>query len=166
MTEPLQRYYQRAPRFILRPQENSFIRFAGPRRDPWEEDTQIKNISMSGLIFSAPVDIAPEIGEMIKVQFEVPGASQMACWARVQRINAVSNEKVMIAIQFEKLELAHKLLLKYGLNQKKKNDEKLNRREKLMSLPLWIAHNSSSVFKLLFISSALAVLWYFMNYWI
>jgi hypothetical protein len=78
MTQTLAKYQSRYQRYILQPDDNTLIRVAGPHQTPWEEATEIQNISLTGLAFTAPAELCPLIGEIVKIQFEVPGSAQTA----------------------------------------------------------------------------------------
>lgn len=118
MNQSLAKYHSRAQRYILQPQDNTLVRVAGPHQIPWEEGTEIKNISLSGLAFTAPIDLCPLVGEFIKIQFEVPGSQMMACYGLVTRIDAINTAEMLVGIQFYKLEMSHRILLLQGLAQK------------------------------------------------
>lgn len=118
MTQSLAKYHARSPRYILQPQDNTLVRVAGPSQIPWEEGTEIKNISLSGLAFTARSDLCPMVGEFIKIQFQVPGAEEMACYGLVTRLEAQSSHEMLVGIQFYKLEMAHRIVLLQGLAQK------------------------------------------------
>ncbi len=118
MNQSLAKYHSRAQRYILQPQDNTLVRVAGPHQIPWEEGTEIKNISLSGLAFTAPIDLCPLVGEFIKIQFEVPGSEMMACYGLVTRIDAINTAEMLVGIQFYKLEMSHRILLLQGLAQK------------------------------------------------
>ncbi len=116
MTDTSFKHYARAPRYVLRPFENQLIRFSGPQNEPWEEQTEIENLSMTGLIFSAPRSLCPGTGELVKIQFEVPGSVQMACYAVVTRLETEdSSDFVKVAVKFENLLPAHRNVLRRGL---------------------------------------------------
>lgn len=119
----LARYHARSPRYILQPYDNTLIRVAGPRQDPWEEGTEIRNISLSGLVFTAPSELCPIIGETIKIQFEVPGNQAMACFGLVTRLEPCGEYEMSVGIQFQKLDIAHKIVLLQGLARKLKDQQ-------------------------------------------
>lgn len=136
MNQHLAKYHQRAPRYILQPLDNNYIRVAGPQQTPWEENTEIKNISLSGLAFTAPVDLCPTMGEFIKLQFEIPGGEQIACHAMVTRIEPYDNSSCLIGIQFYRLQSATKIALLQGLaknlkQQMQAKQEQLSKRNYL-----------------------------------
>ena len=116
----LAKYHGRAPRYVLNTEDNNLIRYSGSERLPWEENTQIKNISLTGLTFSAPTDLSPMIGEIIKIQFVIPGSKQMACYAIVIRIDADSDSDYenSIAVHFYKLDRLQRINLLQGLTEK------------------------------------------------
>lgn len=125
MTQGLARYHSRSPRYILDTDDNYLIRVAGPRQTPWEEGTEIKNVSLTGLAFTAPEDLCPILGEVIKIQFQVPGQQNMACYGIVTRIeNEEASHNCLVAIHFYKLEMAHRLILAQGLTEKLKHRNK------------------------------------------
>jgi hypothetical protein len=120
MTQSLAHYHARSPRYILQPQDNTLIRVAGPTQIPWEEGTEIKNISLSGLAFTAPLELCPIVGEFIKIQFHVPGSSEMACYGLVTRLEPMGSSEMVVGIQFYKLEMPHRIALLQGLAQRLK----------------------------------------------
>lgn len=122
MQGPLARYVSRSPRYILQPEDNTLIRVAGPQQTPWEEGTEIQNVSLSGLAFTAPNDLCPVIGEIIKIQFEAPGQSQMACFALVSRLER-RGQQTLVGIKFLKLEFAQRVYLAQSLADKLKGQK-------------------------------------------
>jgi hypothetical protein len=137
MANTLAKYHARAPRYILQPQENTLIRVAGPRQVPWEENTEIRNISLSGLAFTAPPDLSPMLGEVIKIQFQVPGSKQMACYGLVTRLEPVSRSELMVGVKFYKLDMPHRVMLAKGLSIKLR-DQQMNRLEQDRALAVSI----------------------------
>jgi hypothetical protein len=125
----LAKYHARQPRYILQPHDNTFIRVAGPKQLPWEEGTEIRNISLSGLSFMAPSDLCPIVGEVIKIQFEVPGKSQMACHGLATRLEPMGHHSMLVGVQFIKMEMPQRLALLQGLAQKLKEQQTRNERE-------------------------------------
>lgn len=115
MTTSLARYHARAPRYILNADDNNLVRLSGAERLPWEESTEIRDISLTGLSFTAPMDLSPQLGEIIKIQFSVPGAEQMACYAVVIRVQNIYDFKNLIAVHFYKLDRLQRLNLVQGL---------------------------------------------------
>lgn len=134
MVSNLAEYKSRSPRYILQPHDNTLIRVAGPHQIPWEEGTFIHNVSLSGLAFTAPNDLCPAIGEVIRIQFDTQAQGQMACSALVIRIQKATNSSMLVAVKFLKLELAQKLSLAQALTQKiKEQSEEMERRQKAIT---------------------------------
>lgn len=131
MNQNLARYHARAPRYILNTEDDSLIRVAGPRQIPWEEGTEIKNVSLTGLAFTAPEDLCPVLGEIIKIQFLAPGAKQMASFAIVTRLDNFDNHQILVGLHFYKMEMGHRVTLAQGLARKLKD---ISDREKILSL--------------------------------
>ena len=114
----LARYHARSPRYTLDTQDNHLVRFSGAERFSWEEKTELKNISLTGLSFVASSDLSPQLGEIIKIQFAVPGSETMACFAVVTRIEQTSDSENDIAVHFYKLDRVQRINLVQGLAQK------------------------------------------------
>lgn len=118
MHQRLARYHSRSPRYILNTEDDSLIRVSGPRQTPWEEGTEIRNVSLTGLAFTAPEDLTPLIGEVIRIQFQIPGGNQAACYGIVTRMEEDKNGMVLVAVHFYKLEMTHRLILAQGLSKR------------------------------------------------
>lgn len=159
MAQGLARYHGRSPRYILNTQDDSLIRVAGPRQMPWEEGTEIRNISLTGLGFIAPSDLCPLLGEVIKIQFEVPGSQPMACYAVVTRIDPLKNQKMLVGVHFYKLEMAQRIALAQGLSRKLKDQVD----QQLITENSKIKLTASDFFKVLVMSSLLGV-WAFFTW--
>lgn len=131
MNHSLARYHARSPRYILNTEDDCLIRVAGPRQVPWEEGTEIKNVSLTGLAFIAPEDLCPLLGEIVKIQFQPPGSKQLASYAIVTRLDPMENEKILVGLHFYKMEMGHRVALAQGLARKLKE---ISDREKILSL--------------------------------
>lgn len=165
MTQGLAKYHARSPRYILDTEDDFLIRVAGPQQMPWEEGTQIRNVSLTGLAFTAPEDLCPLLGEVIKIQFAVPGSQMMACYGIVTRLEQESDERMLVGLHFYKLEMAHRIVLAQGLSRKfrsqksSKNPDSLDTQlnEWYMTLP----HTFVMAFMLSFWSWAMVVIIHF-----
>ncbi len=118
MSQSLAKFHGRSPRYVLNTQDDNLIRYAGSERWPWEEKTEIRNISLTGLSFIAPADLSPLIGEIIKIQFSVPAGKQMACYAIVIRIDEENSHENLLAVHFYKLDRLQRINLLQGLSGK------------------------------------------------
>jgi hypothetical protein len=126
MTTSLARYHARAPRYILNTEDDSLIRLSGAEQLAWEESTELRDVSLTGLSFTAPQDLSPQIGEVIKVQFSVPGSKQMACYAVVIRIEKLDPLDNLIGVHFYKLDRTQRLNIVHGLTEKIKYQTELS----------------------------------------
>lgn len=158
MLPSLARYVARRPRYILQPHDNTLVRVAGPQQTPWEEGTEILNVSLSGLAFTAPSDLAPILGEIIKIQFAVPGRQDMACLALVIRMQKQGPSTMLVAVKFLKLEMPQRLALAQALAKKLKDQSDLSVSENRAS---WLESKKTR----LLLSTGFALLWLFLLHW-
>lgn len=148
MAGNLARYHGRSPRYILDAEDDSLIRIAGPQQIPWEEGTQIQNISLTGLSFTAPDDLSPILGEVIKIQFRLPTGKQIASHSIVTRLeHRKRNHLVLVGVHFYKMDTLTRVNLAKSLIYKLKNSDSsfinADSRHSLkkffaMSLSLWM----------------------------
>jgi hypothetical protein len=153
----LARYHGRSPRYILNTEDDFLVRVAGPKQIPWEEGTEIKNVSLTGLAFTAPDDLCPLLGEVVKIQFTPPGASQMACYGIVTRLDSDSDSQTLVAIHFYKMEMSQRIVLAQGLARKIRESSGKNNMDEITS-------SSSSEITLnhapqIFLMTSIALLW-------
>jgi len=140
------------------------VRVAGPQQIPWEEGTEIKNISLSGLAFTTSVELCPIVGEFIKIQFQVPGTTQMACYGLVTRLEPLGQTEILVGVQFYKLEMPHRIVLLQGLAQKLKDQQQENRQAPIGFWAQWKFQwlknpRASLMMILFFLSWMILVLW-------
>lgn len=157
MNQNLARYHARSPRYFLNTEDESLIRVAGPRQTPWEEGTEIRNVSLTGLAFTAPDDLCPILGEVIKIQFLAPGGKQMASHAIVTRLDPIANsEKILVGLHFYKMEMGHRVVLAQGLARKLKD---ISDREKIIRLQEGGLHSLEGAFPQVLLMLNYFVLW-------
>lgn len=143
MNTVLRKFVPRAPRYVLRPKDEKFLRFAYQDDRSHSYSTQFINLSETGMAFSIDRETAPHIGDIIKVEFPIPGHSQVAWFARVIRIEEYSPDKdrnlyhqdsedlVLVGIKFHDLPPGHRKAIREGLN-KKFNDLLIDRYRNLL----------------------------------
>ncbi|MFV3409959.1 PilZ domain-containing protein [Bdellovibrio bacteriovorus] len=153
----LARYHGRSPRYILNTEDDSLVRVAGPKQVPWEEGTEIKNVSLTGLAFTAPDDLCPLLGEVVKIQFTPPGSRQMACYGIVTRLENISDSRMLVGVHFYKLEMQQRIVLAQGLARKFKESQERGQIDDMLNHP----RNSVSFANLpqLVLMGLLATLW-------
>lgn len=131
----LARYHGRSPRYILNTEDDSLVRVAGPKQVPWEEGTEIKNVSLTGLAFTAPDDLCPLLGEVIKIQFTPPGSKQMACYGIVTRLENITDSRTLVGVHFYKLEMSQRIVLAQGLARKFKETQERGQIDEMLNRP-------------------------------
>lgn len=83
-------YYQRSPRYVLRPGDRSLMRFAGMDTKGESTHARVRDLSSTGLSFIVEGDAVPFENELLKIEFDVPGHRQIAWYATVVRVEARS----------------------------------------------------------------------------
>lgn len=111
------------------------MRVAGPKQIPWEEGTEIKNVSLTGLAFTAPDDLCPLLGEVVKIQFTPPGSRQMACYGIVTRLENISDSQMLVGVHFYKLEMQQRIVLAQGLARRFKESQERGQIDDLLNRP-------------------------------
>lgn len=139
MSTSLARYHARAPRYILNTEDNSLVRLSGAEQLSWEEKTELRDVSLTGLSFLAPQDLSPQMGEVIKIQFAVPGSQQMACYAVVIRIEKINQFDNLIGVHFYKLDRTQRLNLVQGLTEKVQKPGNTNLKDSKMNTVISVA---------------------------
>lgn len=139
MTTSLARYHGRSPRYVLNTEDNSLVRLSGATQLSWEEKTELRDISLTGLSFLAQQDLSPQIGEVIKIQFSVPGSQQMACYAVVIRIEKINQFDNMIGVHFYKLDRTQRLNLVHGLAEKVQKNKPESSKQSKMNMFISVA---------------------------
>nr|BFD58723.1 hypothetical protein CKG001_08300 [Bdellovibrio sp. CKG001]BFD62148.1 hypothetical protein BdHM001_08290 [Bdellovibrio sp. HM001]BFD67937.1 hypothetical protein HAGR004_29590 [Bdellovibrio sp. HAGR004] len=153
----LARYHGRSPRYILNTEDESLVRVAGPKQIPWEEGTEIKNVSLTGLAFTAPDDLCPLLGEVVKIQFTPPGSRQMACYGIVTRLENISDSQMLVGIHFYKLEMQQRIVLAQGLARRFKESQERGQIDDLLNRPR--SNLSLASLPQLVVMGMLATLW-------
>ena len=179
MSDSARSYVARAPRYVLRPDDNQMIRYALPHEKHNPYQTKYINISQTGLAFivsqRALRNGFPLVGDNIKVEVPVPGGDQFAWWAKIIRIEEYENpwkrfesdsfwdeDLVMVAVRFDNLPVGHAETLRVGLVKRFdeiKLEQAKNRRREMAE---WWALNYKSL--LLYI--AMTLLTFAVLYWL
>ena len=82
------RYYPRAPRYVFRPEDESLSRFAGMAKNGQPTHARVRDVSATGISFVVAAGSAPREGDMLKVEFGLPGKKQFAWFATVARVES------------------------------------------------------------------------------
>lgn len=116
MSSALKRYYPRSPRYVLQPLDRTVLRFAQMQTRGISATTTITDVSESGLCFTLSSEAKPDEGDMLKVEFTVPGRGQIACFATVVRVEEKTG-LTYVGILFRNLPSGHRRILGEGLTQ-------------------------------------------------
>ena len=108
------RYFTRSPRYVLQTFDETLLRFASLQTRGQSSSTKVLNLSETGLAFEIHPDDAPSEGDVLKVEFDVPHQSRIACFATVTRIEP-GELFHLVGLQFRNLPKAYRRLLAQGL---------------------------------------------------
>ena len=117
-------YLSRSARFVYEADEKSHLRFAPSTTKGEIHHAIIRDLSDTGLSFALASNMqAPEEGELLKVEFPIPGRKNIACFATVVRVDAHSEWDPewgdrghnVIGLQFRNLPALHLRSIKKGL---------------------------------------------------
>jgi hypothetical protein len=154
----LRRYVHRAPRYVLRPNDKHMVRYLPEQlRGPMAvHKTKMINVSETGMAIMVDSQVAPHIGERMKVELPVPGGEQIAWWARVVRTELVEaswwaneiedhHDQIVVGLRFEELPSGHRKAIRRGLEARFIEDVRERRRQKLLFLYASMLENSGKL---------------------
>ncbi len=170
MSDTLRRFIPRATRYVLRPQDQKMLRFSHQDEKGAEaiQETTLVDLSKTGLAFLIEREDAPLLGDLIKVEFAIPGGEQMAWWARVVRCeehtkkiwwmreNPDFQDLIMIGVQFQNLPQMQQSHIQSNLDVRLKELMIQHRRVQMARLTSWFIYRGIRI--LLVSGFALAVL--------
>jgi hypothetical protein len=158
------RYFQRSPRYVLRPGDRSLMRYAGMETKGDATPARVRDLSATGLSFVVDGDNVPFENELLKVEFNIPGDKagknqQVAWFATVMRVETRNDWDpqlgdqtfTLIALRFRPLPRALHNAIEKSLNGRITPDEE----------PLPSTQDASALFTLAAATSALlaSMLW-------
>ncbi len=131
MNQRARKFVQRAPRYVLRPQDRKDMRFSLEHTfgQGGIENTLLLNLSESGAAFVIEKNHAPKLGDRIKVEVPIPQGDRIAWWGHVVRTSFFEprgwfkrdgfdqESRVVVAINFDELPEPHSRALRRGLNR-------------------------------------------------
>ena len=150
--EKIQKYQPRAPRYVLRFQDNSVLRFAAYSQGSKKMHTKIVNLSESGMAFLLPMLDNPKLDEVIKVQFEAPHGPSIACFAKVVRIDVhrtwdsrqAPKTFKLVAVHFMNLPPKQQELIRKGLGKEFKRQRRQYMIQQNINRSLWLLSSMAS----------------------
>ena len=170
--DSLRRFVPRATRYVLRPQDKHILRFSSHKDEGASaiQETTLVNLSRTGLAFLVEREFAPLLGDLIKVEFNVPGNEQkVAWWARVVRTEEYTQniwwmkedpkfrDLITIGIHFQELPEGHQSQIQTGIDQRL--EQLVREYRKLQGQRLWAWWKWRGFRIAAFLFAALAVLW-------
>lgn len=93
MTNSKSKFITRSPRYIISDEDDNIIIFTSDQKNSTSCRADCLNISGSGLGFIVENDYAPDFGEIIKLDFNIPNQNKVSWWGRVVRLSEYSEEK-------------------------------------------------------------------------
>lgn len=161
MSQQAKKFHHRAPRYVIQPKDEKFLRFAHENDKQRTYTTQIINISESGLAFVVDKDCVPQIGDTIKVEFPV-GNERVAWFAKVMRLESFDNQpwwktqreaasvpsdeeveedEVLVGIQFQDLPEGHSEQIQKELEKKFLDMVRAEKKEKIIRSFEFVTNN-------------------------
>jgi hypothetical protein len=169
VNNPVRKWFGRAPRYVLRPEDNQFVRFANEVRQK-ASGIEILDISKTGMAFTVHREQVPRLGENIIIEFEAPGTGQMACFARVVRLEeqagraswGTPKKGIIVAVHFllKRGQIQH---LGRGLEQKFDKLKAEQNREYFRRRLEWLKHYAKLAILYAAVIFALVFVFYFLT---
>ena len=125
-TRNLEDLYPRAPRHVIEVGDAEVVRFAQLPKGSKTMHTRIVNLSESGMAFLTPSHTAPDVEEVIKVEFMAPNSPPIACFAKVVRVElhkTYSHDQrpqtfKLVAVEYTQIHPLQKQILAQGLSER------------------------------------------------
>lgn len=116
-------YFPRSPRYVFGDSDDGVVRFAGMNTRGVIHRAAIRDLSESGLAFALGETDPPEEGELLKIEFPIPGRKNIACFATVIRVEERTEwdpewgdrGHTLVGLQFRNLPSLHFRALRKGL---------------------------------------------------
>lgn len=119
-------YHTRTPRYVLKAEDESLMRFAGMETKGIAYRARVRDLSATGFAFVVGGAEPPEEGEVLKIEFTVPGRGQIACFATVIRVDRREDwdpeigtrEQTLVACQYRNLPSLHARSIELSLKSR------------------------------------------------
>lgn len=135
MSSAATRYQTRSPRYTLRAHDRTLLRYAGMDTRGVSMPAEMQNLSETGIAFTLPVTAeAPQEGDVLKIEFTVPGREQIACFSTVVRVESIAHwepdfgEKLtlQVGVKFRNLPSLYQKALQQSLNGLTSGDQAID----------------------------------------
>lgn len=175
--DSLRRFIPRANRYVLRPKDQHLLRFSSQSEASTSgvHETTLINLSRTGLAFLVEREFAPPLGDLIKIEFNVPGNEhKVAWWARVVRTEEYTQniwwmkndpqfrDLITIGIHFQELPEGHQDQIQGGID--KRLEDLMYEYRKLQLQRLWSWWKWRGIRIAAFMMATAGVLW--VLYWL
>lgn len=133
MSNAAKKFIPRAPRYVIRSDDDQLVRFTADLKNTERySTTRFVNLSATGLAFVTQIDVAPRIGEFIKVEFPLPSGERMAWFAKVARIevwrkstsflasseNYDDSNDILVGLEFQQFSPSHRERIQHAIEEK------------------------------------------------
>jgi hypothetical protein len=142
MGNAARKFFDRAPRYILHAGDEKIVRVAPRnRRKNQIYHLEILDVSETGMSFIVNWNYLPQIGEILKVEFPVPGENRKVAWfAKVMRMEGMGERPqemnhfsgIKVGVEFIDMPKGHIRTLKAALNNKTQNRIRAHRLKKAL----------------------------------
>lgn len=120
------RYFQRAPRYIFRPDDERLMRFAEMETRNSALRARIHDLSATGISFVVESNESPMTGDLLKIEFGLPGDRQVAWFATVVRVEHKTDwdpdvgerEYTLVGLRFRQLPAPFTNAIKRSLDRR------------------------------------------------
>ena len=110
------------------------MRYAGMDERGSSARARVRDLSATGISIVVASDLAPKIGEMLKIEFGLPGGRQVAWFATVVRVEHKNEwdpdlgdrEFTLVGLRFRQLPAPFRAAIRRSLNDRSKGAEKTN----------------------------------------
>ncbi|MCB0351605.1 MAG: PilZ domain-containing protein [Bdellovibrionales bacterium] len=170
MSSRATKFYPRAPRYTLNPNDNRFMRYAHKDDQGRSFTTRFLDISQTGLAFITDPENAPHISDLIKVEIPLSGDESIAWWARVVRVEEYEPHKwymkkddfqdenqVLVCITFHELPPGHSRQIQETLEKKFIEQQAIERAQRMQNLALFLASQTWRI--LIYATLVAATIW-------
>ncbi len=152
MGQAIRKFVPRAPRYVLQPRDNRVLRYGSEKDQHTPHKTNVVDLSETGLAYLVDRECAPQIGDMIRLEFTIPHQNTVSWWGRVTRITeydpapyqvAHRNEdgsaadEVLIGVEFHNVDENQRLKIREGLAERLQQLDQQRRQERWQALAYW-----------------------------
>jgi hypothetical protein len=178
MGNPVKKLINRDPRYTLSKKDERALYFAREKDNKALTPTELIDISATGVGLIVPTDEAPELGEILKVEFTIPNHKKVAWWARVVRADEQEVKKwwmkkedhdeliptdTFVALHFKELPEVHRHAIYEGIEEKFLELRKLKKERQRKEMLLFLNEHKWKLFGFLTFAIMSVMILYFLS---